>query len=138
MFLVFTLLKESFGFALSALKDNKTRTLLSLLGVTIGLMTIIGVFSAVDTLRNNLEESVRRIGSRRVYVEQCAWDGGPDFPWWKYINRPEPKYGDFEAVRDRMTTAEGVAYSIYISNATAKYKSNSASNITVAAGTQET
>ncbi|TYP97806.1 putative ABC transport system permease protein [Sphingobacterium allocomposti] len=137
MFLVFTLLKESFGFALSALKDNKTRTLLSLLGVTIGIMTIIGVFSAVDTLRNNLEESVRKIGSRTLYVEKWPWDGGPDFPWWKYINRPEPKYGDFEAVRDRMTTAEAVAYSIYISNATAKYKSNSASNITVAAGTQE-
>jgi len=137
MRLVFMLLKESVVFAVSALRDNRTRTLLSLLGVTIGIMTIIGVFSAVDTLRNNLEESVRKIGSRTLYVEKWPWDGGPDFPWWKYINRPEPKYADFESVRDRMTTAEEVAYAINIGNSTAKYNNNSASNITVAAGTHE-
>lgn len=135
MLLVFRLLKESFLFALSALKDNRTRTLLSLLGVTIGIMTIIGVFSAVDTLRNNLEESVRKIGSRTLYVEKWPWDGGPDFPWWKYVNRPEPKYKDYESVRDRMTTASDVAYSIYIGGSTIKYQNNSASNVSIAAGT---
>ena len=52
------LLKESFIFAFDALRQNKLRTILSLLGITIGIMTIIGVFSAVDTLRNNLQNSV--------------------------------------------------------------------------------
>ncbi|WP_437921382.1 ABC transporter permease [Sphingobacterium sp. LRF_L2] len=137
MFLFLRLVKESFAFAISALRDNRTRTVLSLLGVTIGIMTIIGVFSAVDTLRNNLEESVRKIGSRTLYVEKWPWDGGPDFPFWKYESRPEPKYLDFESVKDRMTTALDVAYSINISNSTAKYKNNSASNITVAAATHE-
>lgn len=137
MRLVFMLLKESVVFAVSALRDNRTRTLLSLLGVTIGIMTIIGVFSAVDTLRNNLEESVRKIGSRTLYVEKWPWDGGPDFPWWKYVNRPEPKYADFESVRNRMTTAEEVAYAVNINNRTAKYNNNSASNITIVAGTHE-
>jgi len=137
MFLIFTLIKESFLFALSALRDNRTRTLLSLLGVTIGIMTIISVFSAVDTLRNNLEESVRKIGSRTLYVEKWPWGGGGEYPWWKYVNRPEPKYADFESVRNRMTTAEEVAYAISISNSTAKYLNNSATNITVSAGTHE-
>lgn len=137
MFLIFTLLKESFLFAVSALKDNRTRTLLSLLGVTIGIMTIIGVFSAVDTLRNNLEESVRKIGSRTLYIEKWPWTGGPDFPWWKYVNRPESRYVDFEEVQRRMTTATEVGYAINISGSTAKYKNNSASNITVVAGTHE-
>ncbi|KGE16162.1 ABC transporter permease [Sphingobacterium deserti] len=135
MFLVFTLIKESFLFAVSALKDNRTRTLLSLLGVTIGIMTIIGVLSAVDTLRDNLEESVRKIGSRVLYIEKWPWDGGPDFPWWKYVNRPEPKYGDFEAMKARMTTAEEVAYSINIGDVTAKYKNNSASNVSIVGAT---
>src|SRR5690606_12297672 len=137
MFLILTLIKESFLFALSALRDNRTRTLLSLLGVTIGIMTIISVFSAVDTLRNNLEESVRKIGSRTLYVEKWPWGGGGEYPWWKYVNRPEPKYADFESVRNRMTTAEEVAYAISISNSTAKYLNNSATNITVSAGTHE-
>lgn len=137
MFLVLTLIKESFLFALSALRDNRTRTLLSLLGVTIGIMTIIGVFSAVDTLRNNLEESVRKMGSRTLYVQKWPWGGGGEYPWWKYVNRPEPKYADFESIQNRMTTAGEVAYSISIPNSTAKYGNNSAENINVSGVTHE-
>lgn len=137
MFLVIKLLKESFLFALSALRDNRTRTMLSLLGVTIGIMTIIGVFSAVDTLRNNLEESVQKMGSRTLYIQKWPWTGGPDFPWWKYLNRPEPKYADYESVRDRMSTASAVAYSINIAGKTAKYGNNSASNINITAATHD-
>lgn len=135
MFLFFSLIKESCLFALSALRDNRTRTFLSLLGVSIGIMTIISVFSAVDTLRNNLEESVRKIGSRTLFIQKWPWDGGPDFPWWKYVNRPEPKYEDYEAVNKRMTTASEVAFQIDISNSTAKYGNSSASNVTVSANT---
>src|SRR5690606_7839628 len=137
MFLIVTLIKESFLFVLSALRDNRTRTLLSLLGVTIGIMTIISVFSAVDTLRSNLEESVRKIGSRTLYVEKWPWGGGGEYPWWKYVNRPEPKYVDFEAVKNRMTTAEEVGYTINVPDSTATYGNNSASNINVTAVTHE-
>ena len=52
------LFRESFLFAYDALRQNKLRTLLSLLGVTIGIFIIIAVFSAVDTLRANLQQSV--------------------------------------------------------------------------------
>jgi len=67
--LFFRLILESCQFAFSALKDNRTRTLLSLLGVTIGIFTIIGVFSAVDTLRNNIEEFVKKMGSKPLSIE---------------------------------------------------------------------
>jgi len=137
MFLLFTLLGESVVFAVSALRDNRTRTLLSLLGVTIGIMTIIGVFSAVDTLRNNLEESVRKLGSRVLYVDKWPWGGSGEYAWWKYVNRPQPSYADFESVRNRMTSAEQVAYSVDIANKTAKHGNNSASNLLVVAGTHE-
>lgn len=137
MFATLTLIKESFLFAFSALRDNRTRTLLSLLGVTIGIMTIISVFSAVDTLRNNLEESVKKMGSRTLFVQKWPWGGGGEYPWWKYINRPEPKYADYEAVLGRMTTAQEVGYSISIPGSTAKYQNNTAENINVSAVTHE-
>ena len=50
MVVYFRLLKESFGFAMNALRTNKLRTLLSLLGVTIGIFSIIAVLAAVDSL----------------------------------------------------------------------------------------
>lgn len=118
------LLGESFGFAFSALKGNKTRTLLSLLGITIGIMTIIGVFSAVDTLRSNLESSIEKLGSKTLYISKWPWDGGPDFPWWKYVNRPEPTIDDFEKLQERLTLADGICYEVTVSNRTVKFRSN--------------
>ncbi len=135
--LFFRLILESCQFAFSALKDNRTRTLLSLLGVTIGIFTIIGVFSAVDTLRNNIEESVKKIGSKTLYIEKWPWDGGPNFPWWKYLNRPEPTYNNYLDLKSRMTTAEYMAYMINIGNTTIKYKNNSAQGSSVNAATYE-
>ncbi len=121
----FRLLRESFIFAFDALRQNKLRTILSLLGITIGIMTIIGVFSAVDTLRNNLQSSVEKLGSNTVYVQKWPWGGFGDYPWWKYMSRPVPKIKDFEKLTERLQTAEGVAYEIGIGDRVIKYRSNS-------------
>src|SRR5690606_18083841 len=128
---------ESFGVAFSALRENRTRTLLWLLGVTIGILVIIGVFAAVDTLRENLDGSVDELGSKRIYVMKWPWDGGPDFPWWKYVNRPEPTLRDYESLKSRMTTAEAISFSIDIGNRTAQYLNNNVSGVTVTATSHE-
>lgn len=131
------LIIESFGFAFAALRENRTRTLLSLLGITIGIMTIIGVFSAVGTLRSNLENSVEKLGSNTLYIQKWPWTGGPDVPWWRYANRPEPTYRDYEQLKARMTTSSGVAFSISMGGRTAKHGNNDVSGLTVSASTHE-
>jgi putative ABC transport system permease protein len=118
------LIRESFLFAFDALRQNKLRTLLSLLGVTIGIFTIIAVFSAVDTLRNNLQKSVNKLGSNSIYVQKWPWVGEDDFPWWKYMQRPVPKLRDFEQLQRRSQTAKAISYEISIDNRTVKYQSN--------------
>ncbi len=133
----FRLIGESFGFAFSALRENKTRTLLSLLGITIGIMTIIGVFSAVDTLRANLENSVEKLGSKTIYVSKWPWDGGPDFAWWTYVNRPEPTYRDFKQLQSRLNMADGICYMIGIGNKTAKYLNANVEGISILASSYD-
>jgi putative ABC transport system permease protein len=122
--IILKLCRESFLFAFDALRQNKMRTLLSLLGVTIGIFTVIAVLSAVDTLRNNLQKSVNKLGSNSVYIQKWPWIGGEDFPWWKYLQRPVPKLRDFDEVQRRSQTAEAVSYEIGIDNRTIKYQSN--------------
>jgi putative ABC transport system permease protein len=122
--LFFKLFRESFVFAFDALRQNKLRTMLSLLGVTIGIFTIIAVLSAVATLRNNLQRSVNKLGSNSIYVQKWPWIGGEDFPWWKYLQRPVPRLHDFDEVQRRSQTAEAVSYEIGIDNRVVKYKSN--------------
>ncbi len=119
------LFRESFLFAFDALRQNRLRTMLSLLGVTIGIFTIIAVFSAVDTLRDNLQTSVDKLGSNSVYVEKWPWVGDSSFPWWKYMQRPVSKLKDFNALQRRSQTAEAISYEVSISNRTIKYNSNS-------------
>ncbi len=118
------LIRESFLFAFDALRQNKLRTMLSLLGVTIGIFTIIAVFSAVDTLRNNLQKSVNKLGSNSIYVQKWPWVGEDNFPWWKYMQRPVPKLRDFDQLSRRSQTAKALSYEISIDNRTVKYLSN--------------
>ncbi len=120
----FKLLRESVLFAYDALRQNKLRTILSLLGVTIGIFTIIAVFSAVDTLRNNLQASVNKLGSNSIYIQKWPWIGGEDFPWWKYLQRPIPRLRDFDELQKRSQTAQAISYEISIANRTIKYQSH--------------
>jgi putative ABC transport system permease protein len=122
--IILKLIRESFLFAFDALRQNKLRTLLSLLGVTIGIFTIIAVFSAVDTLRNNLQKSVNKLGSNSIYIQKWPWVGEDNFPWWKYMQRPVPKLRDFTQVQRRSQTAKAISYEISIDNRTVKYESN--------------
>ena len=136
--LFFKLLRESFLFANDALRQNKLRTFLSLLGVTIGIFTIISVFSAVDTLRNNLQKSVNKLGSNSIYIQKWPWGGGgDDFPWWKYMQRPDPKIREFEELEKRSQTALAISYEINIDNRIVKYKSNTVDGAQIDATTQD-
>lgn len=118
------LFRESFLFAYDALRQNKLRTFLSLLGVTIGIFTIISVFSAVDTLRNNLQQSVNKLGSNSIYIQKWPWIMDGNSPWWKYLQRPDPKLREFEELKKRSQTALAASYEISIDNRIIKYKSN--------------
>lgn len=131
--MVIRLLYESVGFALSALRENKTRTFLSLTGITIGIMTIVGIFSAVNTLRANLEQSVEKLGSRSIYIQKHPWGGGGDYPWWKYQNRPSPSLRDFEQIKRRANMAEGICYEIYLNGKVLKYDNNTVENVSIVA-----
>jgi len=131
------LLRESFLFANDALRQNKLRTFLSLVGVTIGIFTIISVFSAVDTLRNNLQKSVNKLGSNSIYIQKWPWVGGPDFPWWKYLQRPDPKLREFDELQKRSQTAVAISYEITIDNRIIRYKSHTVDGVEIDAATQD-
>jgi putative ABC transport system permease protein len=133
----FKLFRESILFAFDALRQNKLRTLLSLLGVTIGIFTIIAVRSAVDTLHNNLQQSVNKLGSNSIYIQKWPWIFGGDFPWWKYMQRPDPTLREFDELRKRATTADGISYEISIDSRTIKYKSNTVAGAQISAVTQD-
>jgi putative ABC transport system permease protein len=133
----FKLFRESIVFALDALRQNKLRTVLSLLGITIGIFTIIAVLSAVDTLRDNLQKSVNKLGSNSIYVQKWPWVSNDDDAWWKYQQRPTPNLRDYELLKERSQTAAGVCYQIGIDNRNIKYGSNIAQGAHISAASYD-
>ena len=129
--MVFILLKESFLFAWQSLVSNKLRSFLSLLGITIGIFAIILVFTIVDGLESNIRGSVQSLGNNVVYIQKWPWSFGPDYPWWKYINRPTPQYYELDELQKRCRTTEAIAYRIG-ARKTIKYRSNSIQNAVMA------
>ncbi len=128
--LFFSLLKESVYFAWHSLSANKLRTFLSLLGITIGIFAIIVVFTIVDSLENNIRGSIQSLGDNVVFVQKWPWTFGPDYPWWKYMNRPVPKYEELFDIQKKSKTAEAVAFRIG-GRRNLKYKGNIIQNAVV-------
>jgi len=125
--LFLTLFKESFLFALQALVTNKLRSFLSLLGITIGIFAIISVFTMTDSLEKKLRDSVKSLGDNVIYVQKWPWTFGPDYPWWKYMDRPVPNISELGQVERVCKKGEAFAFMIS-AKGTSKYKSNSVEN----------
>src|SRR5690349_15854235 len=103
---------ESFLVALQALRVNKLRTLLSLLGITIGIFAIISVFTVTDALERKIRTDVQSLGNNVIYIQKWPWtpEGGDEYPWWKYMNRPLPGFKEMTELEHRVTTVDAFAY----------------------------
>ncbi|MEM1136471.1 MAG: ABC transporter permease, partial [Bacteroidota bacterium] len=106
MVLFIRLFRESFLFAVSALRENLLRTILSLLGVTIGIFAIIAVLTLVDTLDKSIKKSLSFLGSEVIYLEKWPWIFEGSYPWWKYVNRPYPTTEEFTFLQKNLTWAK--------------------------------
>ena len=111
---------------MQALRENILRTVLSLLGVTVGIFSIIGVYTMVDSLESNIKNSLNSIGTNVIYVQKWPWlfmNG--DYPWWKYFMRPEAKYDEFKYLRENLENAQAVAIMDESGDVSCKRGSNS-------------
>ena len=126
MKLFLRLLKESFVFSFNALIANPVRTVLSLLGVTIGIFTIIAVLSTVDSLEKSIIDNLSFLGTDNLRVEKWPWDfNNPSYEWWKFFRRPEPTYREYEFLKDNLVNAEAVEILTSREGVNVKYSNNS-------------
>jgi putative ABC transport system permease protein len=134
--ILFKLLRESLIFAYTSVMGNKLRTLLSLLGITIGIFAIISVFTILDSLERNIRDSISVLGDNVVYVQKWPWTFGPDYPWWVYMRRPVPDLRDYNEILRRAQMAEGVVFSVS-TGGLVRYGSTYLENIGIWANTHD-
>ena len=127
--LTLRLIAESFGFAWKALRSNLLRTILSLLGVTIGIFAIIAVLTLVDSLEKNIKDSFDFLGSDVIYAEKWPFPGGEEYKWWEYWRRPNVSLNEFKFLQATMRNQNAMTIFGIKGNSTINRGSNSIGQI---------
>ena len=136
MLLYIRLLKESLSFALNALRNNKLRTLLSLLGVTIGIFSIIAVLAAVDSMKKNIESSISGMDKNTIYLFKYSF-GPTDVEQWKRDQFPQVKYEEYQYLKRNLSGVDQISYNMFTRNESIKYGDNIVTSIRVKPSTNE-
>lgn len=136
MLLYLRLLKESFAFAMNALRSNKLRTLLSLLGVTIGIFSIIAVLAAVDSLDRKITKELSSLDKNTIYLMKQSF-GPSDIPQWKREQFPNMKYDEYIYLKGAMTNTEQMGYQMFTNRESIKYDSKVVGNVNIIPASHE-
>ena len=137
MLIYLRVLKESFNFAISALKNNRLRTFLSLLGVTIGIFSIIAVLAAVDSLKKDITGSLSSLDNSTVMVMRFKF-GPSDIPRWKSQQFPDPTYEEYQTLKKNLPDLKAISYVLGVPGGSSiKYRDKTSSGVEVVAVTHE-
>lgn len=122
-------IKEGLGISFQAIRANKMRSVLTTLGIVIGIVSVTLMGTAIEGLSRAFNDTVSKIGADVLYVQKFPWfDGGDN--WWKYRNRKNLDLKQYRSVRDQasliaaITPAAGTRVPI-------KYRSLSSDGIIV-------
>jgi putative ABC transport system permease protein len=127
---------ESFRFAWKALRSNLLRTILSLLGVTVGIFAIVSVLTIVDSLEKNIKDSLNFLGSGVIYFQKWPFlpEGGEEYKWWEYWRRPTPSYAEYKFLQANLKTNGAISIFADRGNMVIKRDNNSIGQIQLIGG----
>ena len=120
---------SSIRFALNALRSNLLRSILSLTGVTIGILLIISVLTVVDSLERTINDSLSALNKNNMDIRQFPYTFGPGFAWWDYFKRPYCTWEEYEYLRDNLENAEGVTILAATGGGIVKASNSSSENV---------
>lgn len=104
---MFSVLFENIRISISSILANKTRSLLTALGVVIGILAVTLMGTLISGLDKSFEQSMEFLGKDVLYIRKFQWFGNRD--WWEIRNRPHIKTKHAETIRDKSQYATYVA-----------------------------
>lgn len=95
-------LKEGLAISFQAIRANKMRSVLTTLGIVIGIVSVTLMGTAIEGLNRSFNENIQKLGADVLYVQKFPWfDGGDN--WWKYRNRKDITLRQFRSVKEQAT-----------------------------------
>ncbi|MDE3056928.1 MAG: ABC transporter permease [Bacteroidota bacterium] len=118
--------KEGMAISFQAIRANKMRSVLTTLGIVIGIVSVTLMGTAIEGLNRGFSDSVAKLGADVLYVQKWPWFAGRD--WWKYRNRKDIKMADYKALA-RQATMFQAATPATGTLKTVKYQNNSSTGV---------
>jgi putative ABC transport system permease protein len=109
-------IKESFLMAMNALAAHKLRSALTLLGVLVGVFSIIVVMTAIRVMQSNIEKELGQLGAQTFSVQKFP----PIFvqgreSWEKIWRRENITMQQVRLLKEKATLAQSIAVEAYLS-----------------------
>jgi putative ABC transport system permease protein len=118
------------------LRNNKLRTLLSLLGVTIGIFSIIAVLAAVDSMDKKIKEDLSDMDMNTIYLMNFSF-GPSEVPRWKREQFPKVTYDEFEFLKKSIPSIDKISFNFFARNESVKFESKTVNSIRVKPSTED-
>lgn len=115
-------LQESIGMAMNAIRVNKLRSVLTLLGIGVGVFSIIGVMTAMGVLQNAIESGVSQLGANTFQIQKYPMNNFGDHDRSRNRNRKDISYEEAVLFIERMNLARNVGLEKWTGGKVAEYK----------------
>ena len=123
-------LKEGLAIAYNAITANKMRSILTTLGIVIGIVSVTLMGTAIEGLDRAFNKSISMVGADVLYLQKWPWFTGDD--WWKYRNRREISYKEALDFQKQMKGVEVVSYGAGMGSGKGiRYKDNIMTNAVI-------
>ena len=106
MLILFTDIREGLLIAFQAIRANKMRSVLTTLGIVIGIVSVTLMGTAIEGLNQAFNSSIAKIGADVLYVQKFPWAGQQE--WWELRNRRDIKMEHAKAIEKSATLAATV------------------------------
>ena len=97
---------ENLKISLGAVFANKTRSILTALGIVIGVLSVTLMGTLISGLDRSFESSMSWLGKDILYISRYEWFS--DMDWWEVRNRPRMRPDYVDKIRQRSKYALAV------------------------------
>ncbi|NOS69373.1 MAG: FtsX-like permease family protein [Verrucomicrobia bacterium] len=104
-----TEIREGFGISWDAIRANKLRSVLTTLGIVIGIVTVTLMGTALEGLNQSFMRSISTLGADVFYVSRSSWINENEADWYKSQRRRPIKVADARTLADQLTLSSAIA-----------------------------
>ena len=114
--------------AITEFRSNKLRTFLSLLGITFGIFCIISVLATINGMKTAVQNDIKALGSNTVFIDKWEYMNSNDYPWWRFVKRPSPKFEEVAELKERVPIIQNATF-LTQDNSVVEFENDILSNI---------